>query len=142
MTHFDPRCVGSCAIVAHIIRSKLLGQTVAKSDLLALGARYAPEIKEFVLLGCQPKIEQLRQDDSDTCGYTLRTLAASLWAYRFGTDFRSTIQTLITASGDADTNCAEAGALLGARMGYFALLEIWVYGLLNAKCSLKKHVDW
>ena len=93
LTHFDPRCVGLCVIIAHIIRSELLGQTVTESDLLALGARYAPEIEEFVRLGFQPDIAELCLDDPDTRGYTLRTLAAGLWAYNFGTDFRSTIQT-------------------------------------------------
>ena len=127
LTHFDPRCVGLCVI----IRSELLGQTVTESDLLALGARYAPEIEEFVRLGFQPDIAELCLDDPDTRGYTLRTLAAGLWAYNFGTDFRSTIQTLITAGGDVDTNCAVAGALLGVRMGYAALPEDWVHGLLR-----------
>lgn len=131
LTHFDPRCVGSCVIVAHIIRCELLGRPVAESDLLALGARYTPEIEDFVRIGCQPEIEKLRLDDPDTRGYTLRTLAAGLWAYNFGTDFRSTIQTLIAAGGDTDTNCAVAGALLGARMGYAALPEDWVHGLLR-----------
>lgn len=131
LTHFDPRCVGSCVIIAHIIRCELLGQTVAESDLLALGARYAPEIGEFVRLGCQPEIEKLRLDDLDTRGYTLRTLAAGLWAYNFGTDFRSVIQTLIAAGGDTDTNCAVAGALLGSRLGFAALPEDWVHELLR-----------
>ena len=109
----------------------MLGQTVSESDLLAHGARYAPEIEEFVRLGFQPDIAELCLDDPDTRGYTLRTLAAGLWAYNFGTDFRSTIQTLITAGGDVDTNCAVAGALLGVRMGYAALPEDWVHGLLR-----------
>lgn len=131
LTHFDPRCIGSCVIVAHIIRCELLERTVTESDLLALGARYAPEIEEFVRLGYQPKIEKLRLDAPDTRGYTLRTLAAGLWAYNFGTDFRSAIQTLIAAGGDTDTNCAVAGALLGSCLGYAALPEDWVHGLLR-----------
>lgn len=122
---------GSCIIVARIIRCELLHQTVTESDLLTLGRRYAPQIEEFVRLGCQPEIEPLHLDDSDTRGYTLRTLAAGLWAYNFGTDFRSAIQTLIAAGGDTDTNCAVAGALLGSRLGYATLPEDWVYGLLR-----------
>lgn len=131
LTHFDPRCIGSCIIVAHIIRCGLLGLPVCESDLLALGARYAPHIGEFVRLGYQPEIGRLRLDDPDTRGYTLRTLAAGLWAYNFGTDFRSAIQMLIAAGGDTDTNCAVAGALLGSRLGYDSLPEEWVQGLLR-----------
>lgn len=131
LTHFDPRCVGSCVIVAHIIRCALVGKPVSESDLLALGARYAPEIEGFVRVGFQPNSAELQLDDSETAGYTLRTLAAGLWAYNFGTDFRSAIQAIIAGGGDADTNCAVAGALLGARMGYAAIPEEWVHGLLR-----------
>jgi len=131
LTHFDPRCVGSCVIAAHIIRCELNGVPVSESDLLALGAKYAPEIEAFVRLGFQPDIAELCLDDPDTRGYTLRTLSAGLWAYNFGTDFRSAIRTLIAAGGDTDTNCAVAGALLGARMGYAALPEDWMQDLLQ-----------
>ena len=131
LTHFDPRCVGLCVIIAHIIRSELLGQTVTESDLLALGARYAPEIEEFVRLGFQPDIAELCLDDPDTRGYTLRTLAAGLWAYNFRNGFSVDDTDAHHAGGDVDTNCAVAGALLGVRMGYAALPEDWVHGLLR-----------
>ncbi len=131
LPHFDPRCIGSCVIVARIIRCELLHQRVTESDLLTLGRRYAPPIEEFVRMGCQPEIEPHRLDDPDTRGYTLRTLAAGLWAYNFRTDFRSAIQTLIAAGGDTDTNCAVAGALLSSRLGYASLPEDWMYGLLR-----------
>ena len=49
----------------------------------------------------------------------------------FGTDFRTALQAIIAAGGDTDTNGAVAGALMGARMGYAALPETWVTGLLN-----------
>lgn len=70
-------------------------------------------------------------DDRGTKGYTLRTLAAGLWAYNFGTDFRTALQAIIAEGGDTDTNGAVAGALMGARMGYRALPETWVTGLMN-----------
>lgn len=49
----------------------------------------------------------------------------------FGTDFRTALQAIIAAGGDTDTNGAVAGALMGVRMGYAALPETWVTGLLN-----------
>lgn len=131
LTHADPRCVGSCVIATHIIACELLGATVSEEELVRIGAEYAPEIEEFVRLGFQPDLGKLNLDDRTTKGYTLRTLAAGLWAYNFGTDFRTALQAIIAAGGDTDTNGAVAGALMGARMGYAALPETWVTGLLN-----------
>ena len=58
----------------------------------------------------------------------------------FGTDFRTALQAIIAAGGDTDTNGAVAGALMGARMGYAALPETWVTGLLN-KELLEEHIE-
>lgn len=131
LTHADPRCVGSCVLVTHIIACELFGKAVCEEELVRLGSEYAPEIEEFVRLGFQPDLSQLNLDDGASKGYTLRTLAAGLWAYSFGTDFRTALQAIVAAGGDTDTNGAVAGALLGARMGYAALPEAWVQGLLD-----------
>lgn len=131
LTHADPRCVGSCVLATHIIACELLGKAVCEDELIQLGSEYAPEIEEFVRLGFQPDLGKLNLDDCATKGYTLRTLAAGLWVYNFGTDFRAALQSIIAAGGDTDTNGAFAGALMGARMGYAALPETWVTGLLN-----------
>lgn len=132
LTHFDPRCVGSCVIATHIIDCELLGTPISEEAMIRIGTEYAPEIEEFVRLGFQSDLGKLHLDDRGTKGYTLRTLAAGLWAYNFGTDFRTALQAIIAEGGDTDTNGAVAGALMGARMGYRALPETWVTtGLMN-----------
>lgn len=131
LTHADPRCVGSCVIASHIIACELQGTAVCEEEIVRLGAEYAPEVEEFVRLGFQPDLDKLSLDERVTHGYTLRTLSAGLWAYNFGADFRTALQAIIAAGGDTDTNGAVAGALMGARMGYAALPETWVTGLLN-----------
>lgn len=131
LTHFDPRCVGSCVIATHIIGCELRGHPITEEEIVRLGAEYAPEIEAFVRLGFQPHLDKLHLDDCATKGYTLRTLSAGLWAYNFGTDFRTALQALIAAGGDTDTNGAVAGALMGARMGYGSLPEAWIAGLLK-----------
>ena len=131
LTHADPRCVGSCVIATHIIDCELLGTPISEEAIIRIGTEYAPEIEKFVRLGFQPDLGKLHLDDRGTKGYTLRTLAAGLWAYNFGTDFRTALQAIIAEGGDTDTNGAVAGALMGARMGYRALPETWVTGLMN-----------
>lgn len=80
LTHFDPRCVGSCVIATHIIDGELLGTSTSEEAIIQIGTEYAPEIEEFVQLGFQPDLGKLHLDDHGTKGYTLRTLAAGLWA--------------------------------------------------------------
>lgn len=80
LTHFDPRCVGSCVIATHIIDGELLGTSTSEEAIIRIGTEYAPEIEEFVQLGFQPDLGKLHLDDHGTKGYTLRTLAAGLWA--------------------------------------------------------------
>ena len=48
----------------------------------------------------------------------MKTLAAALWAYWHAGSFKEGILSIVNAGGDADTNAAVAGALLGAKYGY------------------------
>jgi len=83
---------------------------------------------------------------SSTIGYTYKCLASGIWALRQGiramqanaSDLSSVFERVITeltmAGGDADTNAAVAGSLLGTLIGYSNLTTGWVQDL--------KHRDW
>lgn len=64
-------------------------------------------------------------------GYTMRTMAAGLWAVWHAGGFADGLLPVINRGGDADTNGAVAGALLGARFGLGCLPRRWVSGLVN-----------
>lgn len=92
--------------------------------------------------------EELELDDRDTIGYVYKCLGSAIFALRLGmratqkqqgslspnSIFEEIITDLIMEGGDADTNAAVAGALLGAWLGYKALPPHWKNGL--------KHRDW
>ena len=65
-------------------------------------------------------------------GYTLRTLGAALWAYWHATSYKEGILKIVLSGGDADTNAAVAGAILGAKFGINQIPEEWKSGLLHA----------
>lgn len=96
-------------------------------------------------------LEELRLDDQLKMGYVYKCLGAAVWSLRRAIQsissafvavgmvvraqlFEKLIVQLITEGGDADTNGAAAGALLGAYLGYANLPSHWKLGLA--------HNDW
>jgi ADP-ribosylglycohydrolase len=71
-------------------------------------------------------LDSLELDDEESMGYTLKTLGAALWALFHAEDFESGVTEIINRGGDADTNAAVAGALLGARDGEEAIPGAWI----------------
>ena len=77
-------------------------------------------------------------DDEKSMGYTLRTLGAALWAYWHATSYKEGILKIVLSGGDADTNAAVAGAILGAKFGIGQIPEEWRNGLLYASMLYNK----
>jgi len=74
-------------------------------------------------------LEELALDEPRTIGYTFKCLGAGMWALRSDLSFRQALNALIQEAGDADTNGAVAGALLGCRLGFSRLPEDWIKGM-------------
>jgi len=74
--------------------------------------------------------EGLNPCEPDTMGYTLKAMASGLWAVKNATSFQDGLHKVIYEGGDADTNGAVAGSLLGARFGFFNIPEYLVKGLI------------
>jgi len=60
----------------------------------------------------------------------MKCLGAGLWALRHSAkhsvDFETSIRAIVLQGGDADTNAAVAGALLGCYKGHSQLPQHWV----------------
>ena len=71
------------------------------------------------------ELRDLALDDRKTIGFTFKCLGSGLWALKQEGEspelFRRVMNELILAGGDADTNGAVAGALLGCRLGFSQL---------------------
>ncbi|EPS37879.1 hypothetical protein H072_8404 [Dactylellina haptotyla CBS 200.50] len=80
--------------------------------------------------------------DDRRMGYTYIALGTAVWCLRrvmMGKDdFKSVITKLIMMGGDADTNGAVAGALVGAYTGHKAIAPEWRDGLRYNDWLLKK----
>jgi len=64
------------------------------------------------------RVEQLALDEDRMIGYTLKCAGSGFWALRQDKPFRQAMGELVAEAGDADTNGAVAGAMLGCRLGF------------------------
>jgi ADP-ribosylglycohydrolase len=111
--------------------------------------RYTPiDGDEFRNHAFAQSLEDLQLDDAMKMGYVYKTLGASILLLRQALRrsessdpsllFEDLITDLIMEAGDADTNAAVAGSLLGALIGYNKLPAKWRDGVMHAGWLLKK----
>ncbi|KAJ3167127.1 hypothetical protein HDU88_002464 [Geranomyces variabilis] len=123
------------------------------SPLLAMYGKDSaePEWESDIATYChQPTFASLQLDDRATMGYTLKCLGSALLCHALpataentaphGALFREAITAVIREGGDADTNAAVCGALMGCRVGYEGLPREWLAGLRN-KAFLEERVQ-
>lgn len=134
LTHYDSRCVGSSVIVSLAIHNLVYNDyAMSVEDVVQIGKKYDDSIEEYVRLADNPNIEVLQLDERGKTGYTLKTLSAALWALWHPTNFVDGLVAVVNEGGDADTNGAPAGAVLGARFGYSAIPAEYTEGLNRYK---------
>jgi len=133
ITHYDPRCIGSCVAVTSTISKILQGETdFNKLNDLAIDStkEYDDRIKDYLILAKEKNTDKLQLDEVKSIGYTLKALGAGFWALQQN-DFKKAILEIINQGGDSDTNGAVAGGLLGAKLGFSGLPQDWIDGLVN-----------
>ena len=141
LTHFDPRCVGSCVIYSILIHSLVYHNTVPPmSELKEISIQYDEQIEKFLNLAESETLTALTLDDK-AMGYTLKTLAAALWCLHHCNSFEEGLFAMIDAGGDADTNAAVACSLLGAKYGYHSIPHTYIDGLIK-KEELNKVAEY
>lgn len=129
LTHYDPRCVGSSVAVSLTISQLLQG--VKDLDILFANIKqevrdYHPEIEKYLEVSQSPDIANLNLGEPEHMGYTLKTMSAGFWALQHAESYRDGILKIIHEGGDADTNAAVAGAILGAKFGYHSIPVEWI----------------
>jgi len=77
---------------------------------------------------------KLHLDESKSIGYTFKALGAGIWALKSNFPFEEAMTQITFEAGDADTNGAVVGSLVGTRVGFRGLPARWV-----AKLA---HRDW
>lgn len=125
LSHVDPRCQGGCAALCtalSLLVNNELDEAVPRAALA--GASYADEVRAAIERSSARKLTDLIVDGPDM-GYVTKTIEVAFCALQTATDFDEGLVAVVSRGGDADTNGAVAGALLGARWGLLRIPERW-----------------
>jgi len=141
-THADPRCIASCFAATAIIATLLKGdvydakQPSSINGVIDLAMQHATKclgraqdrdhLKEFIEHMNAKSIDDLQLDEGSRIGYTFKCIGSGVYYLRHSNNFFEAMNQLALEGGDADTNCAVAGALLGCKLGFSALPKVWL----------------
>lgn len=131
LTHYDPRCIGSCVIAVSIVHNLIWhDRQLTYCEIKDIAKRYDDRILEWVDLAYYSSdISMLDLDEPYSIGYTLRTLSAALWCYWHSPSFEDGLLSVVNEGGDADTNGAIACSILGAKFGLSSMPKYYVDNL-------------
>lgn len=142
ITHYDPRCVGSCVAVCTAISLLVQGKHDF-GEIFEIVCRqtadYPLEIHQCLEMSVKGVLEDIDLDEGlnpnepNHIGYTLKALAAGFWALKNASSYRDGVLQIIHEGGDADTNAAVTGAILGAKYGFSNIPASWVNELSEAR---------
>ena len=126
-THYHPDCVLGASIISLLVarfiqKSAGIVEDVDVDQTVKDALKACPvdnKAEKMRLLGSK-NLEDLSLDGRDM-GYVLRSVAAALICLRNGWTYKEAISRVIICGGDADTNAAIVGAVIGARDGFSAL---------------------
>ena len=140
VSHYAPACQWSCVIINSVVAVLLRGNVPDLKRLLAaaradgcpdlLASGQAGGIPTGMLAAaasgkpCPPDLHWMRGNRGPN-GHTVLTLQAGLWAATTPLNFEDALVALVNEGGDADTNGALAGAVLGARYGASSIPLRW-----------------
>ena len=151
VTHYAPACQWSCVIVNAVIARLLeapppgpakpgLSESALAEIVAAARQDGAPDLAAMLEADATPAdvlrslaagrpvthgANWLRQEARHT-GHTLLALQCGLWAAVTPLPLEEALVGVVNAGGDADTNGAVAGAVLGARYGASAIPQRWL----------------
>jgi hypothetical protein len=136
VTHADPRCIASCILITTAIAGILQGALIDTPEqteaflqqclartLQAVPTLQGEELAVFQQYFAMRDLAELKLDDPPAIGFTNKCMASGLFGLRSQESFAVTITRLTREAGDADTNGAVCGAMIGARRGYDGLVS-------------------
>lgn len=128
----DPRVRGCCVVAAQAASMLLRDEIISPQQACDIAARFSPDIKTYIKFAADPDpmaILNAEIDDEDTLWMIRKALCTALWALWHADSFGRGLTDVINLGGDADTNGAAAGMLLGLRFGADNIPENLTSGL-------------
>lgn len=123
----NPHQINIDAELVYCIILRFTAKNVPKSHILNVLlnnpeiCNFGHEVRDVILQSVNNR-EFSRDVKTVGKGWVLHALYCAIWAWYHFDDYQSPIDVIIRQGGDTDTNAAIAGALLGANLGYAALM--------------------
>ena len=138
-THYHKSCTFACVcvslLVARFIQKRAgLIKDVNIDEVVDISMKFA-DASDDPLLHVNT-LEELKLDGKDS-GYSIRALGCALFCLRQNYTYEQAMTIVVSSGGDADTNAAIVGAVLGAKYGFHALPERLVKYLYNGNWIYK-----
>lgn len=121
VTHHDPKAQSSCVILNTWIQAAI-GRGVRDARAESIAMLNETELPAWHRLG---QIEDYKEDDIKSSGYTVHTLEAAAWSFLTTESYEEAVIRAANLGDDADTVAAVCGALAGACYGYAAIPLKW-----------------
>lgn len=133
ITHREPRCLDACivytTIVSHLIES---GDAESAVQNAVATMEWRDDRSRQATLDAVDRAEAGAAMPWQAGGYVLTALGVAVWAVLQRRSAEDVLVEVVNMGGDADTNGAIAGGLLGASDGASALPARWVDRLVAA----------
>ena len=123
LTHPAPVCLAGAVAVAEGVAAAVRGEDPLAAARAATWEERTASALDQVAGGWRPGGPEWNGHER---GHPLKTVQAAFWAIRQDASLEEILLELVHTGGDADTHCAAAGALLGARDGILAIPERWL----------------
>lgn len=122
ITHYDPRCVAVGTILAKCANIMAYGNRIPDpEEVKGWAEKLDPGFIPYIDIAAGNRLQEFQLDDEDKYWYARKSAGAALWAMWNSEDAETALNAIIMEAGDADTNGALAGGLLGIKFGYSAL---------------------
>ena len=150
VTHCDVRCI-SCAVIAAMMIHGVIFTSESAVDVMEFAFGMAekssnqlldPPLKNIIVAAAAGKIDELKLTEVGKTDHVYKCLAIMVYAMQVIDvaernetlpSFSKVIKKIASFGGDCDANCAAAGMIIGAYVGYNNLPLDWVNGLSHAK---------
>lgn len=143
ITHCGAACSGTALVIGRVAHDLLWeGKMTGLDDLERLCRAHDRESLPALRLAYGGSLEELELDDPKTLWHTRKTMMAALWTLWHCNSFQETLDTVIMAAGDADTNGAMALSLAGMRYGAHTIPRNLIGNLLRHDELLAMADEW
>lgn len=132
LTHPNEDAYTACKVIAamsHRLFHK--GFPATYDSLIKIAGEADADMAQFVEKAHHGSLHDIDLDDSSTGWFVKKALAGVLWSAWHSESFESGLFDIIAEGGDADTNAASAGALLGIKFGYSSIPQNLIDDLIG-----------